>query len=136
MSSSVQNIQEAIYTKLNSTSDFKTAVGGRINNIVGDAKETLSHCVFNIISVKYLRNFSSADDVQVRVQIDVYVPKISGSTVLADIMEKLEALLDMGTITISGYSHATQWSEIAHSTSVEDNFLRARSEYIIYATVH
>jgi len=136
MSFGVKDIQEAIYTKLNSTSTFKTSVGGRISCMVADASEVLPHCVFNIISTKYLRNFSAADDIEVRVQIDVYVPKTSGASVLADIIQKLEVLLDMGDIDITGFAHSTQWSTMAYSTSVEDKFLRARSEYLIYGTVH
>lgn len=135
MSFSVKDIQDAIYTKLNSTSPFRTAVGGRINCMIGDASELLSHCVFNIISTKYLRNFSSADDIEVIVQIDIYVPKTSGASVLSDITQKLEVLLDMGDIIITGFAHSTQWSTM-YTTSVEDSFLRARSEYLIYGTVH
>lgn len=104
----------AIYNRGTDSSDFNTAVGGRLYAFKAPQEATFPYCVFHEISETYDFTMALSNEFEdILIQFNIFSDKNSPSEV-GTICGYLKARFDWCALTVSGYTCLKMEREWAH----------------------
>lgn len=112
---------------------FYDDLGGRIYEMQAPESAALPLCVYQLVTDPESPTFTK-DDLNAEMQVDLYGEQRLGAKALRDTHDKLVALLQRKTITVSGYTGGIiNWIDRGQS-SVEEDSIRILSRWQVRAT--
>ena len=127
-------LMKAVYTKLNSDGDFKTAVGGRIYAVQGPPDTAFPLCIYTLEDVNTQRFFSGKVQQRGVVSVVIFAKSDSGPDSIVDIEKLLFNLLDEQSLAVTGHDRGFVRGITRGTPSIDGELLTLESTFEMIST--
>ena len=97
-------LMQAIWTKFNAGSDFKTAISGRLYNNEAPQNPTFPYATYHLIDNNPEFEMGSVTNEDFSVQFSIFDDDSSAGDI-GDLFENLKSLFDDAVLSVSGYNN-------------------------------
>lgn len=125
----------ALVTKFTGTphNTLYTALSGRLYNVKTPPQEVFPYCIFSFVSENFEQLLASGEEIETSAIDFTLYSNNESSTEVYDLYDKLIALFDECSLTVTGYTHIRMNREM--STLTFDNELKVWQYIIRYRLI-
>ena len=128
---SSQQIYQAFFTKLSSSSDFSTRVGGRIFHGQAPSSPTYPLAIYNATLPGVSTTFSAGVQSNYVFRVDIYDRRTAGTNRLLTGSKELVTLLHKSTFSVTDNGTASCTLTSGGQVLIEDDFYRITHEFLV-----